>query len=297
MNIQEVKRLLPEYKEILEMAGGYKPRKFVEKIRIIECPTMYNPSGLGDYAYRTSYYVDKNGVVTHITGYSYDTMMYTGVQPVERMIDIPEGTRVWIVTYDGIWGGHWDVNVFVHKNDYKLLESGNTDVIIKREHEELEKKLELYGERVLKERANIPIQETTVLIPGSGCGQTKHQKYGAYLNALKEHPDIIPYLLKNIDENPNREIIVKALDIAKELGPYFEKLGETAIGWGLKFSLFTEGIFVSTTKSKEINPATGEGYMLLRMRRPKADDVLSEGLRKYLEPSGEPDSDKPVDQC
>jgi hypothetical protein len=144
---------------------------------------------------------------------------------------------------------------------------------------------------------NIPIQETTVLRERSGCGQTKHQKYGAYLDALKEHPEVVPYLLKNIDESPNGEILIKAIDIAKELGPYFGKLGETAIGWGLKFALFTEGVFVSTTKSKEINPDTGQGYMLLRMRRPKQDDVLSEGLRKYLEPAGEPDPDKPVDQC
>lgn len=144
---------------------------------------------------------------------------------------------------------------------------------------------------------NIPIQEASTIKEKSGCGQTKHQKYGAYIDALREHQDIVPYLLNNIDANPNGEILVKAVDIAKELGPYFEKLGETAIGWGLKFALFTEGIFISTTKSKEINPATGEGYMLLRMRRPKHDDVLSEGMRKYIEPPGEPDTDKPVDQC
>lgn len=144
---------------------------------------------------------------------------------------------------------------------------------------------------------NIPIQDVTALRPGAGCGQTKHQKYGAYLDILKERTDVVPYLLKNIDENPKGEILVKAVDIAQELGPYFEKLGETAIGWGLKFALFNHGIFVSTTKSKEINPDTGQGYMLLRLRRPKADDVLSEGLRKYLEPIEEPDPDKPVEQC
>jgi hypothetical protein len=144
---------------------------------------------------------------------------------------------------------------------------------------------------------DIPIQDTSVLRAGSGCGQTKRQKYGAYLDALKEYPEVVTYLLDNIDKNPNKEILVKAVDIAKELGPYFEKLGETAIGWGLKFALFTHGIFVSTTKSKEINPNTGQGYMLLRMRRPKHDDVLSEGQRKYLEPPGEPDPDKPTDQC
>ena len=143
----------------------------------------------------------------------------------------------------------------------------------------------------------IPLQGAEVLREKAKCGQTKHQKYGSYLDVIKERPDVVQYLLKNIDESPKKEILVKAVDIAKELGPYFEKLGETAIGWGLKFALFTKGVFVSTTKIKDINPATGQGYILLRMRRPKAEDVLSEGLRKYLEPVGEPDPDKPIDQC
>lgn len=143
----------------------------------------------------------------------------------------------------------------------------------------------------------IPIQDVSTVKPRSGCGQTKHQKYGAYLDALNEHPDIVPFLLDNIDQNPNKEILVKALDMGPALGPYFEKLGETAIGWGLKFALFTRGIFLSTTKSKEINPNTGEGYLLLKLRRAKHDDELSEGLRKYIEPLGEPDADKSVDQC
>jgi hypothetical protein len=144
---------------------------------------------------------------------------------------------------------------------------------------------------------NIPIQEATVLRERAKCGQTKHQKYGTYLDALKEHPDILPYLFEQIDKNPNGEILVKAVDMAPALGPNFEKLGETAIHWGLKFSLFTHGIFVSTTKSRDINPKTNDGYLLLRLRRAKAGDVLSEGLAKYLEPPGEPDSGQPVDQC
>lgn len=143
----------------------------------------------------------------------------------------------------------------------------------------------------------IPIQDVSTVKPRLGCGQTKHQKYGAYIEALIEHPDVVPYLLDNIDKNPSGEILVKALDMGPALGPYFEKLGETAIGWGLKFALFTHGIFLSTTKSKEINPKTGEGYLLLKLRRAKHDDELSEGLRKYIEPPGEPDSDAKVEQC
>lgn len=143
----------------------------------------------------------------------------------------------------------------------------------------------------------IPIQDASTVRSRAGCGQTKNQKYGAYLDALEEHPDIVPYFLKNIDENPKGEILVRAVDVAKELGPYFEKLGETAIGWGLKFAFFTHGIFLSTTTDKELNPDTGKGYMLLKLRRPGPKDELSESLRKYLEPAGEPDPDKEVIQC
>ena len=143
----------------------------------------------------------------------------------------------------------------------------------------------------------IQIQDPSVIKSRAGCGQTKHQKYGTYLDALTEHPDILTYLFEKIDENPSGEILVRAVDMAPPMGPHFSTLGETAIHWGLKFALFTHGIFVSTTKSKEINSKTGEGYLLLRLRRAKADDELSEGLAKYLEPPGEPDVDKPVDQC
>lgn len=143
----------------------------------------------------------------------------------------------------------------------------------------------------------IPIQETSVLKERTKCGQTKHQKYGTYISVLDEKPAILEYLLGKIDENPSGEILVKALDMAPAMGPHFEKLGETALHWGLKFALFTHGIFVSTTKSREINPKTNDGYLLLRLRRAKAGDVLSEGLAKYLEPSGEPDQDNPAEQC
>ncbi len=143
----------------------------------------------------------------------------------------------------------------------------------------------------------IPLQGAEVLRERARCGQTKHQKYGTYLNVLEEKPEILAFLLEKIDENPRGEILVKAVDMAPAMGPNFEKLGETALHWGLKFSLFTHGIFVSTTKSKEINPKTNDGYLLLRLRRAKAGDVLSEGLTKYLESAGEPDPDNPVEQC
>ncbi len=116
MDSKEVKKRFPEYKEIIEMAGGHKPVKFVQAIEVIKCPAKFNPSGLGDYAYRSSYFV-KDGEITTGPSYSYDTMMSSRIVPEERVVDVPKGTRMWVVTYDGIWGGHWEVKVFVHELD------------------------------------------------------------------------------------------------------------------------------------------------------------------------------------
>ena len=141
MNIIEVKKRFPEYKEILEMAGGYKPRKFVEAITVIKCPATFNPSGLGDYAYRSSYYV-KDGEITTGPSYSYDTMMSSGIQPTERAVDVPKGTRMWVVTYDGIWGGHWEVKVFVHELDMLEAPKSKLENIVDKSFEPITKKID-----------------------------------------------------------------------------------------------------------------------------------------------------------
>ena len=144
----------------------------------------------------------------------------------------------------------------------------------------------------------IPIQDASAVKVGSRCGQTKHQKYGEYIEILaSKKAEIVDFLLENIDKSPNNEILIKAVDIAKELGPRFEKLGENAVHWGLKFALFMHGIFVRTTRAAEINTKTGECYLLLRMRRSKEGDVLSPELTKYLEPIGDPTQDEKVIQC
>ncbi len=57
MEIIEAKKKFPEYKKILEMSDGHKQRKFVQAIEIIKCPSKFNPSELGDYAYRHSYFL------------------------------------------------------------------------------------------------------------------------------------------------------------------------------------------------------------------------------------------------
>lgn len=143
---------------------------------------------------------------------------------------------------------------------------------------------------------DIVLRDASSIKTKAGCGQTKHQKYWTYLKVLQEKPEIVEFLLKNIDESPDKEILVRARDMAPSMGTYFETLGETALHWGLKFSLWTHGIYVSTTTDKEINPKTGKGYLLLRMRRPKPGDKLSEELTKYLEPK-ETGTDQEISHC
>lgn len=121
MELSEVKKRFPEYKQILEMSGGYKPRRFVKAIKVKKCPIEFSPSGLGDCAYRHSYFV-ANGKISMGVSYSYDSMIASGVSPKERMVDVPRGSRMWVVTFDGMWGGFWDVDVFVHEAD--MLEAG-----------------------------------------------------------------------------------------------------------------------------------------------------------------------------
>ena len=71
----------------------------------------------------------------------------------------------------------------------------------------------------------IPIQDASAVKVGSRCGQTKHQKYGEYIEILaSKKAEIVDFLLENIDKSPNNEILIKAVDIAKELGPRFEKV-------------------------------------------------------------------------
>lgn len=116
MDIKTAKRTLPEYKEVLSRMGGAKPRKFVEAITIIPCPATFNPSSQGDYAFTHSYaYRVSDGEFVEGPGYTYESMMVSGVNPYEREVDMPRGMRMWVVTYDGMWGGYWSkVNVYVH---------------------------------------------------------------------------------------------------------------------------------------------------------------------------------------
>lgn len=113
----------PEAKEVLERFSEphgrlLKPRKFMQAIRIVETPARFNPAHLGDCAFTHSYsYNTDTRELTDGPSYSYDTMLSSGVNPTTRVVDVPANIRVWIVTYDGMWGGYWsNVTVYVHGN-------------------------------------------------------------------------------------------------------------------------------------------------------------------------------------
>lgn len=98
---------------------------------------------------------------------------------------------------------------------------------------------------------------------------TKVNKYGNYKEALREHPDIVQYILKQIDEQPIGSVFVRATDMRAALGPNFKNIGEEAIYWGLKVALSDYGIFASKYMSKDINPETNQRYILLSIVRAK----------------------------
>jgi len=120
-----VDRVLPEWKQVLnnmsmmDIPGNklLKPRKFIEKITIIPTPAGFNPSAQGDYAYTHSYSYT-GGRLIEGPSYSYESMMNVVGSPYERTVDVPKGTRVWVCTWDGQWGGYWSrVDVYVNPDD------------------------------------------------------------------------------------------------------------------------------------------------------------------------------------
>lgn len=120
-----VNRVLPEWRQVLndmsmmDIPGNklLKPKKFVEKIAIIQAPANFNPSAQGDSAFTSSYSWDGKNLAKG-PGYTYESMMNVVGSPYERTVDVPKGARVWVCTWDGQWGGYWSrVDVYVHPDD------------------------------------------------------------------------------------------------------------------------------------------------------------------------------------
>jgi hypothetical protein len=105
-------------------------------------------------------------------------------------------------------------------------------------------------------------------------GETKGHKYGRYAQAIGSE---IQWLKDSIKKSDDGKIRIKIRDIAKSMGPEFEKKKDKAIYWGTRFVLFHEGIVVSPAKNTE-------NKELLIMRMATSEDVLPQSLAKFLEP-------------
>lgn len=117
MKLEIAKKYFPEYKQVLQEAGGYNPRKFVQEMRVVVTPATFNPSAQGDFAFTHSFDWDGK-TLRKGPAYSYDTMMPSRVSPYERAVSVPAGHRIWVTTYDGQWGGFWaHVIIYVNANE------------------------------------------------------------------------------------------------------------------------------------------------------------------------------------
>lgn len=101
-----------------------------------------------------------------------------------------------------------------------------------------------------------------------GGGKAKGQKYAKYRLAAQK---IVPFLKESI--KAKETIRVKTDDIKKEMGKDFTSKHTTSIYWGLKYSLFQEGIWVTTGKHTD-----GSDVLVLRDATP--EDKLPDSLTK-----------------
>lgn len=120
----------------------------------------------------------------------------------------------------------------------------------------------------------IPIIEPSEVIVR---GETKGRKYGRYAQAIGSE---VQWIKDAITKSNDGKIRIKIREIAKSMGPEFEKKQGKAIYWGTRFVLFHEGIVVGPGKDK----ANDE---LLVMRMATSEDMLPPSLAKFLEPSEE----------
>jgi len=116
-NLAVLNKYFPEWKAVLEGAGGHNPRKFVEHLKIIITPAQWNPTGLGDFDFRHTF-VYKAHEKRLVAGpaYSYDTMLNvaSGSGLHNRAVTLEQADRFWDVVYTGQWGGGWvKVNLYI----------------------------------------------------------------------------------------------------------------------------------------------------------------------------------------
>lgn len=116
-----------------------------------------------------------------------------------------------------------------------------------------------------------------------GGGKAKGQKYAKYRLAIHK---IAPFLKENIEAKET--IRVKTDDLKKEMGGEFATKHATSIYWGLKYTLFNEGIWVTTGKHTD-------GSDVLVMRSATPEDKLPDSLTKGGE-KGDNDKESEKDE-
>jgi hypothetical protein len=105
-------------------------------------------------------------------------------------------------------------------------------------------------------------------------GETKGYKYGKYAQAIGSEIQWLKDAIKNSEDG---KIRINIRELAKSMGPDFEKKKDKAIYWGTRFVLFHEGIVVIPAKD------IGDKELLI-MRMATSEDVLPASLAKFLEP-------------
>ena len=114
-------------------------------------------------------------------------------------------------------------------------------------------------------------------IPGILCRnihRRKVVKYGKYANAISPH---LAWLKNSITNAKDGIVRVKTVDIAKEMGSEFTKKRKMSVYWGLKYTLFKEGIVVDIG----IHNTSDDDMLIMRLRQ--EDDILPPSLAKCLE--------------
>lgn len=102
---------------------------------------------------------------------------------------------------------------------------------------------------------------------GKGGGK-RGIRYAKYALALAPILDDLKEEIKK-----NKTIRVMVADIAREMGKEYVGLNPTSLHWGIKYSLFEEGIVVETGTHK-----TGEKVLVMRART--EGDILPASLAK-----------------
>lgn len=100
-----------------------------------------------------------------------------------------------------------------------------------------------------------------------------YRPYGDYAMAIAPY---VRQIRDDINKSPEKKAIYRSIDIAKKMGPEYEKKHETSVYQGLLFVLFYEGIFVQQSTK------TDSGESLLIMRFATEQDILPPNITNMV---------------